>query len=90
MMITNTYEYRKFIMYQDLLEIHQNFDDKIYQIHQDQKYKMTRMQRIYKIKIYDTKFMMIMNLWIQTHTTQRKYERKDIDNILADSIRILR
>lgn len=77
-------------MYQDLLEIHQNFDDKIYQIHQDQKYKMTRMQRIYKIKIYDTKFMMIMNLWIQTHTTQRKYERKDIDNILADSIRILR
>jgi len=90
MMITNTYEYRKFIIYQDLLEIHQNFDDKKYQIYQDQKYKMTRMQRIYKIKIYDTKFMMIMNLWIQTHTTQRKYERKDIDNILADSIRILR
>lgn len=42
-------------MNQDLLEIHQNFDDKKYQIHQDQKYKMTRMQRIYKIKIYDTR-----------------------------------
>lgn len=89
-MITNTYEYRKFIMYQDLLEIPQNFDDKKYQLHQDQKYRITRMQWIYKIKIFDTKDLWYENLWIQTHTHDTKYEHKDIDNILTDSIRILR